>query len=118
APPHRRVEDTRHLGRLDEELTAPPGAVHIGGHQPPLGALSRTALEHEDGAVLEHDLSFHLAIAGRADRDRGVVEEIGTQAISHGEPPSRAVARAARNTQWRRGTPTEWPKGRRRAHPA
>jgi hypothetical protein len=118
APADRRVERQRHLGRFDEDLTAPAVVLDVVRHQHPLEAVRRTPLEHEDRAVLEHDLPFDLPKAGRADRDGHVVEEVGAHAISHGAPPLPAAARAERSTPRWPDIPTESRRGHQDARPA
>ena len=106
-PADRCVERQRHLRRFDEDFTAPPVVLDVVRHQHPLRTVRRAPLEHEDRAVLEHDLPLDFPITGRADRDGDVVEEIRPHAISHGAPPPQAAARVQRSTPRRPRTPTE-----------
>ena len=84
APLHRRVVGQGHLRRLDEDLATPPVVVDVVGHQHALASMFRASFQHQHVAVLEYDLAFHLAEAGRADRQRDVVEEIRAHLVTHG----------------------------------
>ena len=66
-----------HLGRLDEDFAAAAVVVDVVGDQDALEAVLRAALEHVDVVVFEDDLGVDAAIAGGADGDGGVVEEVG-----------------------------------------
>ena len=83
APPHRGVVGHGHLRRLQEDLSAPAVVVHVVGHEYLLGTMLGAALQEEDAPVLEDDLALDLAKAGRADRDRDVVEEVRPDARGH-----------------------------------
>jgi hypothetical protein len=74
----------RHFRRLDEYFAAAPIVVDVIGHEHPLGAVLRAFLEQVDALILKNDLAFHFAIAGGADRQRDVVEEIRADTSSHG----------------------------------
>jgi hypothetical protein len=59
-----------------------------------------TVFKHEDIAVLEDNLAFDLAIAGRANRKRNVIEKIGPNPSAHLDSfAHRDTARYARTTQ-------------------
>jgi hypothetical protein len=83
APFYRRVVDHGLLGRLDEDLAGAAVVVHIVGDQHALVAMLRAALQHPDFVVFEDDLRVDAAVAGGADGDGDVVEEIGAKFISH-----------------------------------
>src|SRR5262249_21737637 len=95
APFHGRVVAQRHLRRLDEDLAAPAIVVDVVGHEDPLAAVVGAVLQHEDLAVLEHDLRFDLPEARRADRERHVVEDVRPDAIGHDAPSPGASAPAS-----------------------
>ena len=77
------VVDLRHLGRLDEDFAAAAVVVDVVGDQDALGAVLGAALEQVDVAVLEDDLGVDLAVAGGADGEGDVVEEVGA-GFGHG----------------------------------
>ena len=117
APLHRRVVALRHLRVLEEHLAAAAVVVDVVGDQHALGAVHRAVLEHQHAAVLEDDLGVDAPVAGRADRDRGVVEQIrsclGHRATSSGDRINRAMRDAKQLTGPDRQAPT--PKDERAA---
>jgi hypothetical protein len=73
----------RHLRRLDEHLPAPPVVIDIVCNEDLFEAVLGAVLDHVDAVVLKDDLRVGAAIARRADRDRDVVEEIGSRSCRH-----------------------------------
>ena len=68
---------------LDEDFAAAPVVVHVVGDQDPLEAVLRAPFEHEYVVVFEDDLGVDAAVAGGADRDGGVVVEVGPGVCGH-----------------------------------
>src|SRR5581483_9935037 len=98
SPFHGGVVNQRHLGGLDEEFAAAAVIVYVVGDEDVLGPMVGTALEKVNLAVLEDDFGFYLSVTGGADRERNVVEEIGTGLMRHGE---RSEAEAVENRRRR-----------------
>ena len=66
-----------HLGWLDEDFAAAAVVVDVVGDEDALEAVLGAALEHVDVVVLEDELGVDAAVAGGAEGDGGVVEEVG-----------------------------------------
>jgi hypothetical protein len=77
------VVDLGHLGRLDEDFAAAAVVVDVIGDEDALGAVLGAAFEKVDVAVLENGFGFDFAVAGGADGDSYVVEEVGA-GFGHG----------------------------------
>ena len=77
------VINHRLLRSLDEDFAGAAVIVNVIGHKNALMAMLRAALQHPDLAVFEDDLGIDAAIAGGADGDGDVVEEIGSELIGH-----------------------------------
>jgi hypothetical protein len=89
------VVDLGHLGGLQEDFAAAAVVVDIVGDKDALGAVLGAAFEQVDIVVLENGFGFDFAIAGGADGDGYVVEEIGT-GFGHG-----ILAAIVRGLSWR-----------------
>ena len=83
SPLDGRVVNERHLRGLDEDLAAAAVVVDVVGDEDAFGAVFRAAFEEIDVAVLEDDFGFDFAVAGGADRDGDVVEEVGAGFVGH-----------------------------------
>jgi hypothetical protein len=81
---HWSVEMLRHLRRLDEYLTATAIVVDIVGHEHALKTMLGTPLQHVDTIVFKYDFGVDPAKACVAQRNSGVVEEIGAGWRAHG----------------------------------
>jgi hypothetical protein len=77
------VVDERHLWRLEEDFAAAAVVVNVIGDEDFLGAVLGAAFEEEDFVVLKNGFGFYFAVAGGADGDGNVVEEIGA-GFGHG----------------------------------
>jgi len=91
-----RVVDHGLLGNLDEDFPGAAVIVDVVGDQHALMAMLRTAFEHPDLAVFKHDLRVDAAVAGGADGDSDVVEEVGAELIGHGPACGGWVLRSLR----------------------
>src|SRR5882724_5463625 len=78
SPLYGGVVDEWHFGRLDENLAAAAVVVDVVGDQDALVSVLGAAFEQEHLIVLKDCLPFDFSIAGRADGEGDVVEEIGT----------------------------------------
>jgi len=70
------VVDLGHLGRLDEDFAAAAIVINIIGDEDALGAVLRAAFEEIDVIVLKNGFGFDLAVAGGADGESDIVEEV------------------------------------------
>ncbi len=71
------VVDLGHLGWLDEDFAAAAVVIDVVGDEDSLRAVLRAAFEQVDVAVLENGFGFDFAVAGGADGDGYVVEQVG-----------------------------------------
>jgi hypothetical protein len=85
------VVDLRHLRRLDEDFATAAVVVDVVGDEDFFGTVLRATLEEVNVAILKDGFGFDLAVAGGADGDGDVVEEIGA-VLGHGD----CLARSAR----------------------
>src|SRR5581483_11446069 len=93
APPHRSIETVGHLGSFEKHLAAAPVVIDVVGDEHALVAMDGTAFQEVDPVVLEDNFSFELSVAGGADGESDVVEEIRPDAVSHDR--SRAYQHSA-----------------------
>jgi hypothetical protein len=88
SPLYWSVVDLGHLGGLDEDFAAAAVVVDVVGDEDTLGAVLGAAFEEVDFVVLEDGFGFYFAIAGGADGESYVVEEVGA-GFGHGVSSSR-----------------------------
>jgi hypothetical protein len=72
-----------HLGWFEEDLAAEAVVGDVVGHEDAFEAVLGAAFEEVDFFVFEDDLGVDAAVAGGADGDGGVVEEVGA-GLGHG----------------------------------
>src|SRR5271155_5285371 len=77
------VVDLGHFGGLDEDFAAAAVVVDVIGDEDALGAVLGAAFEEIDVVVLENGFGFDFAVAGGADGNGYVVEEVGA-GFGHG----------------------------------
>jgi len=99
------VVDLGHLGRLDEDFAAAAVVVDVVGDEDTLGAVLGAAFEEIDLIVLENGFGFDFAVAGGADGDSDVVEEVGA-GFGHGSLTATLIRLRSRKSYskgaWRR----------------
>jgi hypothetical protein len=86
------VVDEGHLGGLDEDFAGAAVVVDVVGDEDFFCAVLGAAFEQVDVAVLENGFGFDFAVAGGADGDGYVVEEVGAGFVGHGVPRGRYAA--------------------------
>jgi len=77
------VVDLGHLWGLDEDFAAAAVVVDVVGNEDALGAMLGAAFQEVDVAILENGFGFDFAVAGGADGEDDVVEEVGA-GFGHG----------------------------------
>jgi hypothetical protein len=100
APFHGRVVNNRHFRGLQEYLTATAIIVHVFRYQHALKAMVRATFQEIDIFVGEDDFGVTAAVALRADGSGGVVEEIGTDSVTHENQPLTGARRNGTSRQY------------------
>ena len=87
---HGSIPVQWHFRWLDEDLTAAAVVINIIGHQDTLETMVRAPLQHVDTVILKDDLGVDPAETRSAQRDSGVVEEVGKHGSNQDEPGNQA----------------------------